>query len=798
MKKRCLVHLIIWLFAGLLGMNLCAAPEVLWKQDFGSAKVGPMFAGGVIVEEPFAKAGKSLQLEFAKEGALPSIATAKDMVLAGTGTLRVWVRGKGLNDVANGLRLTVTLDLSAAAQAGKQTAPGRRFQASGMVYGVRTNEKAYRMLPIYFEVGDEPAPYTLSIMATWQTQTGDRKPTVWIERLELEGHGASAPYISGLLRTRFMYAPGTPVQIAVTVVNPTKEAFAGRLAAEDVFGLDGRRKAAETAVSIAAGEKRVVDLAWKAAGPEAGHEVEFALLDQNGKEVDRDQISVGITKDGRILHLPAQDFESGKLSSDSNHYLLYVWPASHTESRNILARFLRDRDNRTGRFEFFSWSWSDLAGFIPPEDPYLGNFEHQWWLSLKEYKEQIAMMKATGTHVESYILGVWLGEAAYELYHKHPDWFIYSRNGEVADYDMETHARYARRHEFEFVQAAKPCMGAVMDPTRSEVRRWVADQIIRLGKEMGFEGVRWDVWWLNVAPGNYRLDGTEIAPTLEEADRLSAESIQAVKELVAKELPDLTWGYNCGSPEENKNNPLRLAEMCKGRAWMLDEMAYLYGDKTSPFHFWNAYSKRMIEWGDHIRQLGGIYNPFMFGRGFNPAQHVEVDWLHATIFQILAGSRASNSLYKNNAALAGDLPLLAFRFSDTFSGWNLRLQPENQTRITVEAPPTLWWKGSVFSNKSPEGKDQTIVHLVNSPVAAEVGENRDSKVRPPVLNVKVRCNAAAGRLPKKAWLVMAESPTPDVEPKVQAVPLSLTKAGGDTVSVTVPAVLYLKTVVFEF
>jgi hypothetical protein len=104
----------------------------------------------------------------------------------------------------------------------------------------------------------------------------------------------------------------------------------------------------------------------------------------------------------------------------------------------------------------------------------------------------------------------------------------------------------------------------------------------------------------------------------------------------------------------------------------------------------------------------------------------------------------------------------------------------------------------VFTNRSPEGKDQAIVHLVNSPVAEEVGENRDSKVRPPVLNVPVRCRARAGRLPQKAWLVTAESLTPDVEPQVQAVPLSLTEAGGDAVSVTVPAVLYFKTVVFEF
>jgi hypothetical protein len=154
-------------------------------------------------------------------------------------------------------------------------------------------------------------------------------------------------------------------------------------------------------------------------------------------------------------------------------------------------------------------------------------------------------------------------------------------------------------------------------------------------------------------------------------------------------------------------------------------------------------------------------------------------------------------LYKNDDALVGNLPYLAFRFSDVYSGWNLRLQPSDQTVIKVTAPDTLWWKGSVLANRSPEGKEQRIVHLVNSPVVTEVRENRDSKVRPAVTNVTVRCAAVGGRLPQKAYLLTAEPLTPTTEPRVQSVPLPLTKDAG-AVTVTVPAVLYLKTVVFEY
>ena len=358
-------------------------------------------------------------------------------------------------------------------------------------------------------------------------------------------------------------------------------------------------------------------------------------------------------------------------------------------------------------------------------------------------------MKASGTHVQSYILGSWVGEAAYELYHQHPDWFMYDRNGEVGDYDMEAHARYARRHEFEFVQPGKDAVDAQMDPTRPETRRWVADQIIRLGKEMGFQGARWDVWMMNVAPGNYRMDGSEIAPTLEQADRLSAESIKAVKDLVAQELPDFTWGYNMCGPEENKNSPRFLAERCKGGAWILDEIAITYGEKTSPFHFWNAYGKRMIEWGEHIRRLGGIYDPWTFDRGGGDPNRPEVDWLYSTIFRILAGGRVWNPLYKNNAALVGDLPRMAFRFSDTFSGWNLHLQPEDQKRVAVEGPPTLWWKGSVLSNRSPEGKDQC--HCSPGECAGGGGSGRKPRFEGPSAG-----SEREGGLPRGGWPLAEE------------------------------------------
>ena len=772
---------------------LGAAPAALWQYDYAAAKLGAAPWGGEVVADPLAPGGQALRVAYAS-GPAPAALTgdpaARDLLLAGRGTVRVWVRGKDLNDIANGLKIRVWLV--------NQTTHRMYgyYDCAGVAYGVRAGESGYRELPISFEVPDDPAPYTLNLAATWAKQNGDRQPVVWISKLELAAHDAAGPYISGLLRTRFTCAPGGESRLSVTVVNPTARAWQGTLRTEDCFGLAGRRVALATPVTLAPRERRVLELGWTQPGPEGGHEYRFSLLDPGGRELDADRIGMGVARDPRILSLPTSDFETGRGTRAPTSY---VYPASHTEGINLFASALADRENRCTRSEYFGWSWGDIGGFVPPQDPYVllwGNF----WISLKQYRQEMGMARAAGIHIDSYILGAPTGEAAYELFHRHPDWFVYGADGQALSYNMEAHAGMAHGSEFEHVNNNDSSAGGGFDPTNPQVRRYVADQIIDTAQEMGFQGCRWDVACMNVVPKCYRIDGTEIAPTPPEADRLSAESLRAVKQMVNAVLPDYTWGYNGAGPEGVGNitaNDLARAEMCRNHGWMLDEVPYGYNAKTSPYHYWAAYSKRMLEWGEHIRELGGLYDPYTFDRGYNPASQSEMDYLYASLFRLLAGARSELPFYKNNGALVGDLPWLAFRYNDLYSGDHLRLQPESQTQITVSAPATLWWKGYVFSNQSPDGTAQTLVHLVNSPAVDEIGENPDSRVRPPVRDVQITCQAQAGRLPARAWLVTAEPLTPDAEPQVQALPLRLTPEAG-AVSVSVPAVLYFKTVVFEY
>ncbi len=767
-----------------LGLSTQAWAKVgtVWSEDHGKHTVRSLGKGVAIVADKTAPGGKAVQLTYERAGRVGDTLchTAQRVRLAGPVTVVLHVRGKGLVGLCEQLRIKAHL---------RNDQSGRTFQAATLVQGVRVSEAGYVALPFTVQLPARPADYHFYTIGDWLRKKEPSAPVVWVGRIELRAHDNEAAYISQVQPDKNAYRPGQAVRAVVTVVNPTGDALTGRLVATELRGLQGKRDVARQPVSVKPNAVQQLTLTWKAQKPDAGRELRVQLVGPGAAARDAATAYYGVATDPSYLAcMPLYDAEAGH---GYFHSWFYVGPASYTQSLRAVRHV---REQLIQRKEFFSWSYNELAAFIPPadEEPYLGN-EGIWWQSFKKQKQQFRLLRELGVPVITYVNGHLWGPAGYKIYQQHPEWFMYGKTGELKgnSYDMQWRAKYERRHEFDFVQEKQPFFYGTLIPTLPATRRHIANQFIRLAKELGFEGARWDVWNMNVAPGDRDLFGKELAPTWAEADRQSAESLAAVKALVAKEVSGFTWGYNYCSPEENEKTPLVLKEKCRDGGWMLDEVICSYQTKTSPFHYWDVYRDRIVGWGDRIRQLGGIYNPFAFRRG---GGKYAVDRLYEGIFRLLGGGRASN-IYSNRAGLAGRLPLLAFRYSDLLFGWKLRLQPPGQKLVRVRAPDTLWWQQLVFTTTSDAGRKQTIVHLVNSPTATEVEENPNSTVRPPVRNIVVTCAARNGQRPKKAWLVTAESLTPQDEPKVQAVPLKLSKNGS---SVTVPCVLFWKTVVFEY
>ncbi|MCG2661196.1 MAG: hypothetical protein L6437_13240 [Kiritimatiellae bacterium] len=770
------------------GMSFAALFPVMGKvADIKETEAKKLGDVALQVDDPGAKSKKAIEVKCAKPSGVTILGSEKiDIPLAGNVTVTTLVRGKDFIGVSEQVRIIATLT--------SQTS-GERYSTCGFVQGTRVRPDKYVPLPLTVKLPGKPDTYTVEVSLNINAvDPQGTAPTAYFSEIIVSAHDASDAYVSRIEPDKSCYRPGQEIKTVVTVVNPSASAFSGKLNLRELIDIDGIANEKTENVEVPAGAFKEITVSWKAGKDEAGREIRAELQDSSGKTIDASSDIYGVAKDPSWLStislygLP--EWFGGWI-----HPVFYIGPNSYSETLEAVSFY---KSRRVQRCEFFSWSYNELAQFMPPsdEEPYLGN-ESIWWQSFKKFKEQVGMLKNIGATPITYIQGLVWGPAAYKLFQEHPEWFMFTKNGEnVGSYDMEWRSLYGRRREFEFQQKKTPFFYSLFNPVLPETRKHIANQIIRLAKEMGFEGARWDVWSMEVKRGNYDFSGNEIVKTDEEADKMSAESLKAVKELVRKEVPDFTWGYNYAGPEENTTTPLLFTEKCRGGGWLLDEIVCTYHEKTSPFHIWDAYAERIVSWGDKTRQLGGIYNPFGFRR---QGGKYPVDKLYESIFRMVAGSRVDQGLVftSNLSGKIGRLDLLPFRFSDFYLSWNLRLQPVNQTVIKVEAPETIWWKNMVFENKSRAGKIQKIVHIVNSPVSKEAEENPTSSVRKPVKNIKVSCGKVAGFLPSKAWILTAEPLTPDDEPEVKAVPLKIAKAGGG-VSVTVPSVQFLKTVVFEF
>lgn len=770
-RNLCLAMAVFGLTAG----SAQAEIATVWSTDFSSEKVRDLNPSAKIVATPAPATGKLLMLSNAG-GRTPAWCSAKELRLAGPVTVAVRLRGKGFAGVGP------VLNFNGYFRVGKNY---RGVEIPGTVYGTQLDETKAMTISFNILLAPQLETYSFEISGQWALKETNANQVIWIERIEILANGPAASFISRVEPDKTSYRLGQTAKVAVTVVNPTATPFKGSLTLTELFDLEEKTDAATGAVELAPGATKEFNFSWKAKLPEAGRELRVTLLDAGKKVLDTYTDFYGIAKDPSYLNTMA----GGVIAPVWNNLYncSYVGPASYAQTLGFI-QF--NKAMRLQRFEYFSWSYNELAQFMPPKDeePYLGN-EGIWWQSFKKFKNQVGLLKAIGVTPISYVNGGLWGPEAYKLYQKHPEWFL-----AVGSFDMEWRAKYERRNEFEFMQEKTPFFYCYFNPVLPEARRYVADQFIGIAKEMGFEGARWDVWNMSVSPGQKDMFGKEVAKTAEEADRLTAESLAAVKALVAREIPEFTWGYNYGGPEEVEKTPLTIAEKCRGGGWILDEIICTYQEKTSPFHYWDAYRDRIVGWGDHIRQLGGIYNPFPFRRG---GALYTVDHLYEGIFRLIGGAR-SYMPGEFNAGAAGKQGLMAFRYSDVFFGWSLRLQPATQTLVKVTAPDTLWWKSMVLRGAGANGRPRAIVHLVNSPPVNEVEENPQSLVRPPVKDVVVNCGPQDGKkLPVKAWVISAEPATPDAEPAVTATVLPLTRHG-NTAQVTVPWVLYWKTVVFEY
>ena len=484
--------------------------------------------------------------------------------------------------------------------------------------------------------------------------------------------------------------------------------------------------------------------------------------------------------------------------------------------------------------EFFSWAPGEAFGLTPKEEIWVRGNGGNLLRSKREIQREVAALQRHGIACITYIAYQAMGEATVKMIQERPEWFAYSadtgdhvewyRVHELhkqrefwAKFDWERYRREAapaspafshtqegwKRYELFWKpyreQAFKLSTIGYFVPNYKlpEVVDYCADQAIASAKMFGWDGLRWDCGHLNTGPvyGPYRpyLDffGRPLAETPEEMEQHTIANLKRLKARVRKELPLFAIGTNFGSVRETRQYPEMAAELCREGGWMLDEVCYGYNAPQSPYHWWDKYYEVMAAQGEYITSRGGHYHPFSFNRngGKYPA-----DRLYETVFR-LAGNGHPNVLYFNSCTPCGNFSQFCVRFGRFLFDRRLRRVSQPRDAITVSGSAPLWWDKTVHRLKRPS-KEVWVLHLINPPVAKEVETDPNSRLNPPVDDVQVQMHLPADRQQVSAWTLSAESWTLGERPRTQAVVLEAERQG-DRVRVTVPQVLYWKTLVFE-
>jgi hypothetical protein len=776
------VTLLLWTAA----LASAASPTVVWSEEAEKvAAPSGMRLGTAVADDALASGGKAVRIPYqAGANGWSMVFSSPRREMRGQVLFRFWLRAENLPPLTPGFVVTLVAH-------DKQTGQWSHHRQT-RVYGVNLEVNGYTPVTLALDVPWTAETYGPEVILQWDVPPQGVAPVMYLDKAEICVPVFDAPRVLDVAPTKVRYQPGEQVTVLASLVNPTPAAIEGTLVAEEFRAAETRREVFQEHVRLAAGEQKLITCAYTLGPEEYGREIRVRLL-VGGQEIARGRDFFAVSR------LPL--WVAGGSSGDRSYWVgntgagsFYVGPASAQDSWRGVLYWKR---MRRIYFEFFSWAPGDMSDLSPAEDLFPGGEGRLTYRSRETVIQQNRMLKSVGIWPVSYVNGTCWADSGCKLFQQHPDWFLYDANGEVANYEMDGRERYRRKDDADFDPKTYDHIffQGCLNHSRPDVQEYVARQFINCGRQMGFSGVRLDVRYLEVYPGERDFEGREIAATYPEADRISAAAVKRIKALVRQELPDFTFGYNYAAPEEVKDMMATFQERCEGGAWMLDELPCTYQEKSSPYHVWKTYVRRMMSWGDQVNNFGGVYNPYDFNRG---SLECPIDLIYSAIFRIICGGRDYGGWYYNSRQPIGDLGAMTTRFSEYLHNANRDWIPERAGEVDVNAAAPVWWQDLCFRTRTSDGRKCLQVHLINPPKVAEVLENPRSEINPPVRDITVTCSPSGGQKPTAAYLLMSEPFEFADLNEVRVLKLDLRDVGHGQVAVTVPSVLFWKMVVFEW
>ena len=482
------VSLVMWTAA----LASAAMPKVVWSEGAEKfATPSGMRFGAAVADDAAASGGKAVRIPYqAGSNGWSVVFSTPRMEMRGEVLFTFWLRAENLPALTPGFVVTL-------AAHDKQTGQWA-FHRQTRVYGANLQTQGYTPVTLALDVSWTADVYGPEVILQWDTPPKGVAPVMYLDKAEISVPVLDAPRILEVSPGKVRYQPGEPATVLTSLVNPTTTTVEATLVGEEIRAAQTLREVFRENVSLAAGEQKQATSSYVLGPEEYGREIRVRLL-VGGQEVANGRNFFAVSK----LPLWVAGGASGdRCCSEGNSGAgsFYVAPASGQDSWRGVQYW---KKMRRIYFEFFSWAPGDISDLAPSDEIFPGGEGRLNYRNRQTIVQQNRMFRSVGIWPVSYVNGTCWADSGYKLFQQHPEWFLYDANGEISGYEMDGRELYRRKDDANF--DPNTCnhifFQACLNHSLPSVQEYIARQFIQCGKAMGFAGVRLDVRYLEVYPG---------------------------------------------------------------------------------------------------------------------------------------------------------------------------------------------------------------------------------------------------------------------------------------------------------
>ena len=571
----------------------------------------------------------------------------------------------------------------------------------------------------------------------WRPMLGSGLTFIAALRLALPAFAQTSVTIESVKPNKILYLFNEQATANITLKNGGTSEQKGRLAVREAWDLTESREIMSAPVTLQPQETKTVKAEWNTGSIMYGRSLTAAFV--QGSKV------VAVKSEFYQVADPKEWFRCFMINGGGKE-------TSEASKTNPFATY-HNYDNH------FCYALSAFSNLAPQEDEWVSG-QARYYIRKKELLANIQARRELGVRSGGYTIGATGGPAGYEFARQHPDWMLRDKKGAFLTYAGPVSPTDVAKKTNEHLQG---WYALVPDLGNPEVVRFAGEEVVR-----AFEMFDWDAMFFdglygvhlegNTALGAFTWDGKPV--TREEGtDKLSAQCVGAVRDIIRASCPNVALWYNGSTPRA----PLLEARIVSLQDTNVGTLHEIQGaqmaNKNFYGHHWRSLYEIYMNERNALLKAKGIDDPVLasgYTYNLDPRNMMTKEEYEAsrdtwTTANHLGALMLTARIHPCVLASDGFRPTTQFmtRYSALLWARDVKWVKEPWKIINVESNREVWWEEGVYTREG-RGRRDTILNIINSP-DGEAFDLKVAKDPDPAKNVEVEFTTTADPRKVRIW-----------------------------------------------